>query len=60
MNLLTNADKEEKEYLYRRAIAALRYHDRMKLKYDSEYKGSSLQQDTLNSVDFLKECIENL
>lgn len=39
----------------RQALAALRYHNRLKVIADPDYVGSSLEADTLNAISDLSE-----
>ncbi len=39
----------------RKAIAALRYHNRLKVIADPDYVGSSLEADTLNAISDLSD-----
>ncbi|URC22257.1 hypothetical protein CHUUTOTORO_01720 [Serratia phage vB_SmaM-ChuuTotoro] len=39
----------------KKALAALRYHNRLKVINDSEYVGSSLEADTLGAISDLSE-----
>ncbi len=39
----------------RQAIAALRYHNRLKVISDPDYVGSSLESDTLNAISDLSD-----
>ncbi len=39
----------------KKALAALRYHNRLKVINDPDYVGSSLEADTLNGISTLQE-----
>lgn len=44
----------------RQALAALRYHNRLKVVNDPEYVGSSLEADTLHGIQTLSELCKRM
>ena len=44
----------------KQALAALRYHNRLKVINDPEYVGSSLEADTLEGISILSELVKRM
>lgn len=44
----------------RQTLAALRYHNRLKVINDPDYVGSSLEADTLNGISTLSELFKRM
>lgn len=44
----------------RKVLAALRYHNYSKVKNDSDYADSSLEEDTLQAISHMQELLKRM